>query len=108
MLVNIEERLSYNGKPARLERSLEHSMNTRQLYKEGTPKQLQQSFVGRLLKLILKILIYFVDYDNMLLLSFCLRSIFMNGMIRFYFKTTSKIVLTLLFLTRKLRELDLA
>ena len=53
-------------------------------------------------------MICFVDYDNMLLLSFCLRSIFMNGMMRFYFKTTSKIVLTLLFLTTILRELDLA
>ena len=34
-------------------------------------------------------------------------SIFMNGM-RFYFKTTSKFVLTLLFLRKKLREFDLA
>ena len=31
----------------------------------------------------------------------------MNGM-HFYLKTTSKIVVTLLFLTKKLRELDLA
>ena len=38
----------------------------------------------------------------MSLLYFCLRSIFMKGM-RVYFKTTSKIVLTLLFLTKKLR-----
>ena len=41
------------------------------------------------------------------MLYFCLRSVFMNGM-HFYFKTTSKIVVTLLFLTKKLRELDLA
>ena len=61
-----------------------------------------ESLVGSLYD---KTLIYFVDYDNML--YFCLRSIFMNG-IHFYFKTTSKIVVTLLFLTKKLRELDLA
>ena len=34
-----------------------------------------ESFVGRLWN---KSLIYFVDQDNMLLLNFCLRSIFMN------------------------------
>ena len=43
----------------------------------------------------------------MFLLNFCLCSIFKNGM-RFYFKTTSKIVLKLLLLTKKLREFDLA
>ena len=54
-----------------------------------------------------KTLIHFADYDNMLLFNFCSGSIVMNAM-RFYFKTTSKIVLTILFLTKKLRELDLA
>ena len=62
-----------------------------------------ESFVGRLYN---KTLMYFVDYDNMLL-CFCLRSIFMNG-VHFYVKTTSKIVVALLFLAKKLRELDLA
>ena len=42
-----------------------------------------------------------------MLLNFCLCSIFMNGMC-FYFKTTSKIVLTFLFSTKKVRDLDLA
>ena len=43
----------------------------------------------------------------MLLLNFCLHSIFMNW-IHFSFKTTSKIILTLLFVTKKLRKLNLA
>ena len=43
----------------------------------------------------------------MLLLNLCWHSIFMNW-IHFYFKTTSKIILTLLFLTKKLRKLNLA
>ena len=42
-----------------------------------------------------------------MLLNFCLRSIFMNGMC-FYLKTTSKIVLTFLISTKKVRGLDLA
>ena len=42
-----------------------------------------------------------------MLLNFCLRSIFMNGMC-FYFKTTSKIVLKFLISTKKVRGLDLA
>ena len=54
-----------------------------------------------------KTLIYFADYDNMLLFNFCSGSIVMNAM-RFYFKTTSKIVLTIFFFTKKLREFDLA
>ena len=43
----------------------------------------------------------------MLLLNFCLHSVFMNW-IHFYFETTSKIILTLLFMTKKLRKLNLA
>ena len=42
-----------------------------------------------------------------MLVNFCLRYIFMNGT-RFYLKTTSKIVLPLLFSTKNLSELFLA
>ena len=48
-----------------------------------------------------KTLIYFADYDNMLLFNFCSGSIVMNAM-RFYFKTTSKIVLTIFFFHKEI------